>query len=119
MAATKKTAKTKTEEESEENGVVVTVNFSDREKTYTIALADLTVREQIETEEFFDTPFIESVASGWLLGSRKGLVWLAYLARRREEPTFSYDTALDTFETIVDDQTERPTEASKDAGNPS
>ncbi len=102
----------------DDEGVVLTLRFSDdKRKKYTIALSDLTSREQIDTEEFFDAPFVECVSSGWLLSSHKGLVWLAFLARRRTDESFTYEQAIDTFDVMVDDQT-RPTEVSKETGNP-
>lgn len=108
----------KKQEEEEQGGIVLKIKFSDdRRKTYTIALADLTSQEQIDTEEFFDRPFMDCVASGWLLASHKGLIWLAYLARRRSDPDFTYEEAIEKYDTNVDDQSERPTEPSKDAGS--
>lgn len=112
------TTKPTTKPDGETSDVLTfTFKFSDdKRRKYTISLEDLTRREQLETEEFFDRPLGECVESGWLFTSIKGLVWLAYLARKRTDENFTFDEALDTFDAQVDDK--RPTEVSKETGNP-
>ena len=116
-AKPKKSPKTK-EEEDEDLLTFVFVFLDDKRRKYRLTLDDVTTREQVETEEFFDRPFAELIDSGWLLSSVKGMIWLAYLTRRRTDPTFTYEEALDNFDTTVEDDRKRPTEVSKETGNP-
>lgn len=115
---TKKTEKAEAEQtQDDEEGIVIRARFSDRPDVFKISLSDMSNREQVDIEEFFNRPIEVLLLDGWLLNSRKGLVFLAYLARRRKEESFTFEEAMDNFETQVDDQTV-PTEASKDAGSP-
>lgn len=101
-----------------EEGIVVKVKFSDGQ-TFAVDINDLTSREQVTIEEFFDRPFPECIDSGWLLQSHKGLILLATIARRRAQPDWSYDQTLDSFDELVESDESRPTAPSKESGSPS
>lgn len=104
---------------NKDEGIVIRAKFDDRPETvFTIALDDMTNRESIDTEEFFNKPIEILILDGWLLNSRKGLIWLTYLARRRKEPDFTFEQAVENFDSQVDDQTTVPTDASKKPGSP-
>lgn len=106
---------------TDDDAVILRFKFhDDGRRVFQLDLADMTTREQIETEEFFDAPLARALDEGWLLTSAKGLAWLAYIARRRKEPEFTYDDAVDAFDKMVDDEEKAPpTKASKAAGSPS
>jgi hypothetical protein len=106
---------------TKDDSLVIKFKFDDdSRKTYQLDLADMTNREQIETEEFFNQPLEEAISTGWLFQSRKGMVWLAYIARRRREPEFTYENAVDAYDTLVEeDEKTPPTKASKDSGSQS
>lgn len=103
-----------------EDAVILRFKFhDDGRKVYTLDLGDMTTREQIDTEEFFDQPLQLAIESGWLLSSRKGLAWLAYIARHRKEPEFTYEDAVDALDKLVEeDEKSPPTAASKKTGTP-
>lgn len=60
---------------------------------YEIDLANLTIAEEIETEEYFNMPFPAINAAGWVV-STKGLIFFAYLARKRKDPTYTLAQAI-------------------------
>lgn len=105
----------------DEDSLVLRFKFDDDgRRVYSLDLADLTTREQIEIEEFFDRPLAATIESGWLLESRKGMALLAYMARRRKEPEFTYEDAVAALQGMVEEEEESPpTKASKAAGSPS
>lgn len=109
-----------TAKKKDEDAVIIRFRFDDDgRKIYSLDLADLTTREQIEIEEFFDKPLAVAYESGWLLESRKGMALLAYIARRRKEPEFTYEDAVSALKGMVDEEEESPpTKASKTTGSP-
>lgn len=83
---------------------VVRFKFADSSRAFSLDLLNLKARERVELEEFFDQPWADLWASGWLLRSTKGAVFLAYLARRRDEPNFTYRDALEFEGEVIEDE---------------
>ena len=110
-----------TAKKKDEDALILRFRFDDDgHKVYSLDLADLTTREQIEIEEIFDRPMAATIESGWLLESRKGMALLAYIARRRREPEFTFEDSVAALEGMVDEEEESPpTKASKATGSPS
>lgn len=80
---------------AEETSALARYRFSDRPKEiYEIDPIDLTGEEQVMVEELFDQPWNILLAEGWITQSRKASIFFAFLARRRKEPTFTYEEAL-------------------------
>ena len=76
---------------SEGKGLLLKISLEGTE--YSIDLNQLTIAEEIETEEYFNQPFPGIVAGGWLV-STKALVFFSYLARRRTDPSYTLDQAI-------------------------
>lgn len=83
---------------------VVRFKFSDTEREYSLDLLNLKAKERVALEEFFDEPWADLWASGWLLRSTKGAVFLSYLARRRTEAQFTYAQALEFEGETIEDE---------------
>jgi hypothetical protein len=101
-----------------------TVHHGEVQQVFEIDLSDLTIEEEIQTEEYFDMPLPLLTVRGWTL-STKGLSWFAYLARKRRESDVTYASVLADLETNreielreEDAETERPTEAPPTNGTP-
>ncbi len=84
--------------------LVVRFKFSDTEREFSLDLLNLKAKERVALEEFFDEPWADLWSGGWLLRSTKGAVFLAYLARRRTEPQFTYAQALEFEGETIDDE---------------
>lgn len=94
---------------------------------YEIDINHLTLQEECDTEEYFNKPFPVIASGGWIL-STKGMVWFAYLARKRKDPTYTLAQALavaaEQFEVKQlgpsdeegGEAEERPTEGRKTSG---
>jgi hypothetical protein len=124
MAAAKgrrSTAKAKAKaEEDEKPSARIRFRFSDTRRQYEIDILDLTTEEQVEFEEFFGKPWDVLMMTGWITVSIKGKVFAAYLARRRKEPGFTYEEALQYNAKTVDPPAEdgdRPTSDSRSDGS--
>lgn len=84
--------------------LVIRFKFSDTDREVELDLLSLKARERVELEEFFKQPWADLFADGWLLRSTKGAVFLGYLARRRKEPRFTYNQALDFEAEAIEDE---------------
>lgn len=110
------------EKEKEKPSFRARFKFSDTDQAFEIDAFDLTAEEQVMVEEFFDQPWDKLLWDGWITSSRKGQVFLAYLARRRKEESFTYANAL-SFEPTTSEPEEdgedgeRPTKGSKKNGS--
>lgn len=109
-----------TQKKKDDEELIIRCKFTGDRRTFAISVEDLTSREQVEIEEFFNMPFPMALSAGWLLSSHKGLVFLAYLARKRKDPSWTYEQTLDSFDEVVEkDETTPPTKGSKATGSQS
>jgi hypothetical protein len=105
---------------TEKSSLLVRFTYSDSEEAFEIDVWDLTAEEQVAVERFFDKPWNHLLEEGWLLESIQGKVFLAYLARRRQEPDFTHAEALEFNPTTKEQEGgSRPTKGSKSAGSQS
>lgn len=96
--------------------------FSDTDQVFEIDLTDLTGEEEILIEEMFDRPLSHLWNEGWITQSAKGRIFVSFLARRRVEPSFTYDQALEFNPQVVrreeGEEQVRPTDGPKRTGSP-
>jgi hypothetical protein len=120
--ATKPKASATEPEATETAKYVVRSRFSDTDEVFEIDLLDLTGKEEMEIEGQFDRPLAHLWNEGWITASASGRIFVSYLARRRVEPNFTYDQALEFDPQIVrreeGEEETRPTDGPKKSGSP-
>jgi len=122
MSKPKSSKSSPTKTAPEKPSVVARCRFSDTDEIFEIDALDLTTEEEILLEEHFDTPFSQAWQEGWITASAKGRAFLAFLARRRKQRTFSYEEAVTYDPAVVkrteDEEDARPTDDPKNSGTP-
>lgn len=115
-------AKAKQADADEQAKYVVRSRFSDTDEVFEIDLLDLTGKEEMEIEGQFDRPLAHLWNEGWITASASGRIFVSYLSRRRVEPNFTYDQALEFDPQIVrreeGEEETRPTDDPKKSGSP-
>jgi hypothetical protein len=116
-------AKTKADAE-EKASIIVRAEFKDSRRKWSIDFLDLTFEEKVIVEEHFNKPWEVLMAQGWVGFSEKGKVLLAWLARRRDNASYTLE---DTFAKLKKveakvageegEETDPPTKSSKDDGS--
>lgn len=95
--------------------MIARFTFEDTDQEFEIDLLNLKAQERVELEEYFDQPWPDLWASGWLLRSTKGSVFLGYLARRRRDVRFTLAQALAFDAKPIEDEEEAAAESEEEA----